>query len=92
MIWQGKRILQIIDKGFDIPDGIQVDWVIVSNNAVSDAGRIARRVMCSKLVLDSSNSFFFASRFLEAAKLYKLNVHSVLHQGAFIQTIETEHS
>ena len=49
---------------------------------------------CSEMqVVDtnfSSNSFFFASRFLEEAKLYKLEIHSVLHQGAFIKKIENE--
>lgn len=92
LIWRGKRVLQMIDRAMDIPDGMRVDLIIVSNNAAPDVGHIVRRVACDALVLDSSNSFFFASRFLEAAKLYKLDVHSVLHHGAFIQNLETEDS
>ena len=86
--WQGKKILWVTDQGFRAPEHIAVDWVIISNNALADVQVISEGITCEKVVLDSSNSFFFASRFLEAAKLYKLEVHSVLHQGAFISRIE----
>ena len=92
IVWQGKMILQVMERDFALPGPLHVDWIIVGNNALADPAKIMRGVTCRRLVLDSSNSYFFASDFLEEAKLYKLEVHSVLHQGAFIQTIENEDS
>ncbi|HEX8037828.1 MAG TPA: ComEC/Rec2 family competence protein [Chryseosolibacter sp.] len=92
LAWNGKTILHITDKEFAVPANLSVDLVIIANNAVEDAGELIRAATIRKVVLDSSNSFFFASRFLEAAKLYKLEVYSVLHQGAFISTIENHDS
>jgi competence protein ComEC len=92
IVWQGKVLLHLFDRGFDLPESLRVDWVIVGNNAIANPKEITDRMTCQSIVLDSSNSYFFASRFLQEAKLYKLEVHSVLHQGAFIQTIENQDS
>jgi competence protein ComEC len=90
IIWNGLRILYITGAEFDFPSPLDVDWVVVANNSLADPAAISARIKCRTVVLDSSNSFFFASRFLEAAKLHKLEVHSVLHHGAFISTIENK--
>lgn len=90
--WNGEVILHITDKEFTVPANLSIDLAIVANNAVADAGALARAGNIRKVVLDSSNSYFFASGFLEAAKLYKLEVYSVLHQGAFVSTIEKRDS
>ena len=89
MWWNGKKILLVSDQSFEIPHGLKVDWLIIANNAMDIPG-FKRGITCEKVILDSSNSFFFASRFLEAAKLHKLDVHSVLHDGAFISNIENK--
>lgn len=88
IVWNGRIILQLTEPEFQVPEGLRVDWLIVGNNAVRDVAVLANTIHCRTVVLDSSNSFFFASRFLEAAKLHKLEVHSVLHQGAFDMKIE----
>lgn len=87
ILWQGKKILQLTDRYFELPGPLEVDWLVIGNNSLPDIGKIQDRIAVKKVLLDSSNSFFFASRFLEAAKLHKLEVHSVLHQGAFILKI-----
>lgn len=88
VVWQGRRLLQLTDEDYIIPEGFVVDWLVVGRNAVKDPGELVEKVQCKMIVLDSSNSIFFASRFIEEAKLYKLDVHSVLHKGAFIAEIE----
>jgi len=88
--WNGRSILHIEDAEFDAPVVLAVDWVIIANNSVPEISGLRDKVAFKKVILDSSNSFFFASRFMEAAKLYKLDVHSVLHQGAFISKIENQ--
>jgi competence protein ComEC len=89
-VWHGRSVLHLTDPDFELPGPVAVDWLIVGNNAVPEIEAIRELVSCQRVLLDSSNSFFFASRFLEEAKLYKLEVHSVLHQGAFISIIENE--
>ena len=92
ILWNGLKILQITDRNFDLPGPFDADWLIVSNNSLWEPKTIPARLTFRKVILDSSNSIFFASRFLEAAKLHKLDVHSVMHQGAFISTIENQDS
>jgi competence protein ComEC len=89
ILWRNRRILQLSIPGFELAGPAQVDYIVISNNAVRDPYQI-RGIRCKKVILDSSNSFFFSSRFLEAAKLYKLDVHSVLHHGAFISRIQKQ--
>lgn len=90
IVWQGTKILHITDPDFKLPGPMAVDWLVVGNNSVRDIAALRSKVSFGMVLLDSSNSFFFASRFLEEAKLYKLEIHSVLHQGAFITKIENE--
>ena len=90
IVWNGKKILQITDRYFEVPGVLNVDWLIIGNNALPEIPKITSVVSFQKVILDSSNSLFFASRFLEAAKLYNLDVHSVLHQGAFVSKIENQ--
>ncbi len=86
--WHGMTILHITEKNFQPPDTLTVDWIIIGNNAVNEMDKIARNITFKRVILDSSNSVFFATRFLEAAKLYKFDVHSVLHHGALAFKIE----
>lgn len=88
IVWHRKKILLITEPYAAVPDGLIVDWIIIGNDAMA-IGQLDG-VSCKTVILDSSNSFFFTSRFLEAAKLVKLEVHSVLHQGAFMAKIENQ--
>jgi competence protein ComEC len=90
--WKGQTILQITGNDFSLPGPLSVDWLIIGNNALPEIDELPENLLFSKVILDSSNSFFFASRFLEAAKLFKLDVHSVLHHGAFISIIENRNT
>lgn len=86
----GNIIVQIHDASFALSGLSEVDWLVIGNDAVHSIKDIVSGVKVRKVVLDSSNSFLFASRFLREAKLYNLEVHSVLHQGAFISKIENQ--
>jgi competence protein ComEC len=90
IFWNGKVILQITDAGFELPGPLAVNWIVIGNNALPQIRSIQEKVSFKKVILDSSNSFFFAIRFLEEARLHNLDVHSVLHQGAFISETENQ--
>jgi competence protein ComEC len=91
IVWHGITILHIISKDFAAPPEVKIDWLIIGNNAVSvpDGGL---NLSFNKVILDSSNSIFFAAHFLKNAKLLKLDVHSVLHDGAFVYKIKNTDS
>ena len=70
-------------QNFAVPDGLSVDFLIVSNNAVNNFQELESRIHIGQLILDSSNSTYFATHFLDEAKTLNTNIYSVLHQGAF---------
>jgi competence protein ComEC len=80
--WNDLTILQIRQKGFSLPDNFNFDFVIVSNNAIFDMRKIPP-VKRTRVILDSSNSFYFADAFLKKAESMGIEVHSVLHSGSF---------
>ncbi|HEY9045818.1 MAG TPA: ComEC/Rec2 family competence protein [Ohtaekwangia sp.] len=80
--WQGKFILQIMGNK-SMPSHIQVDYLIISNNAVKDLAALLKQVEASEIILDSSNSYYFASKLLKQASAQNIRIHSVWHTGAF---------
>jgi competence protein ComEC len=83
IVWNGIRILKLEEKSYSIPVRLQVDYLVLSKNAVYDV-KTLKALKFRKLILDSSNSFYFAERILKAAQAEGMEVHSVQHQGAFI--------
>lgn len=83
VVWNGIRILQIEGKAGKLPGDLTVDYVLLSKNALYTAEAL-QGVKFQKLILDSSNSFYFANRFLNDAQANGIAVHSVLHHGAFM--------
>jgi competence protein ComEC len=82
IVWSGITILQINEREFSFPEAIKLNYVVLGNNAIKNLAAISP-LKCDKLILDSSNSFYFADRILKEAQRTSMNVHSVLHQGAF---------
>lgn len=88
--WNKRSILLIDDGDFKVPAAMEVDWVVIGRNAVGGPQNIFDKgVRCSVIILDNSNAFFYAARFLAAAKLHKLEVYSVPHDGAYVTEIQT---
>ncbi len=83
IVWNEITILQINEKEFSFPATANLNYIVLGNNAIKNIADISS-VKCDKLILDSSNSFYFADKILKEAQHTPLNVHSVLHQGAFI--------
>jgi competence protein ComEC len=83
IVWNGIRILQLEEKNCVIPNNLEVDYLLLGKNAVYDV-KTLRSLKFRKLILDSSNSFYFAERILKAAQAEGMDVHSVQHHGAFI--------
>ena len=76
MIWNGIRIYIATDV---IPSNLDVDILILSNNAFKELPQIK----CKKIIIDSSNSFYLADRLLKQPAPARVEVYSVAHSGAF---------
>lgn len=83
--WEGKTILIIEEKKIDLPI-LAVDYVVLSNNS-TPLSVIHEKIEFETLIIDSSNSFYFAEKVKIEAALLNIPIHSVLHQGAFIQNL-----
>ena len=85
--WRGKTILHIQEKDFRIPPGLIPEYIIVSNNSINI--NVLSDFKSSVLILDSSNSVYFADKILTAVRKTSVRVYSVHHQGAFIAKLST---
>lgn len=84
--WNGRLILIRTDEGSPEPDHVKVDYLIISNNSVHDLPAFLKKVEATRIILDSSNSFYYADRLLKNFTSPGL-IYSVWHQGAFDHTI-----
>lgn len=91
IVWNGLRVLQLDDGSFSVPLNFEVDYVVAGGNAIRDLKPI-KALKFRKLILDSSNSFYFAKRLLENARAEGIPIHSVQHQGAFIVNLQDHES
>lgn len=82
-VWNGLKILQLDKKDCQFPENLQVDYVVLGGNAIRKV-ELLKSIKFRKLILDSSNSFYFAERLLKDALAAEVEVHSVPHHGAFI--------
>lgn len=79
--FQENRILMIMKPIARLPS-IKVDLVIIGHNATS-LKTLKDNINFDEIILDSSNSFYFAEEMLREAKQLDIKVYSVLHNGAF---------
>jgi competence protein ComEC len=87
MVWHGKSILRISDREFSLPSALQVDYLILSHNAVHDLSSVGSKVVARQIIVDSSNKFYLANRLLQQAKERGQPVYSVWQDGAFDRSI-----
>lgn len=83
IVWNGLKILQVEKSNFVAPENLSVDYLLIGGNAVYST-KLIQTIKFKKLILDSSNSFYFAERLLKDAQAHGIPVYSVQHQGAFI--------
>ena len=81
--WNGITLLQLTEKEFTLPDTLEVDYVLVGKNSIKSLNALSS-VKFNSLILDSSNSFYFAERIMKEAQSFSITAHSVIHSGAFI--------
>ena len=85
--WKSLRILNILEPDYSIPDDLEVDFLVISNNAVKSADSLLK-VNAQVIILDSSNSVYSCNRILMDAENRGIKIYSVLHNGAFVHRLK----
>lgn len=84
MVFDGKSILWLNsplgDFGFG---GIEVDFLVISNNSVKNPDQLHSLVSANQVILDKSNSFYTQRSLLEEAKENRVDIHQVSANGYF---------
>lgn len=62
-----RTLLQIHRPNVRLPDHIRVDWLLISNNAITDWSYLIKKVSCREVVLDGSNSRAYVRKALRKA-------------------------
>ncbi|GCC51824.1 DUF4131 domain-containing protein [Chryseotalea sanaruensis] len=83
--FRNKRVLIINENVTNLPE-MSVDFVVISHNAIT-IEKLVEKINFDQVILDSSNSFYFAERMLAEATQLNRNAFSVLHTGYFKHTI-----
>jgi competence protein ComEC len=76
IVWQNMRV--VIASG-PIPANLDTDILILANNGFKNLPAIK----CKIIIIDSSNSPYFAERLLRQPRGEGVEVHSIVHSGAF---------
>jgi competence protein ComEC len=90
LFWKGKTMLYIKSRDFIFNKAAKFDFVLIANNSVDNLETLTRQIHTEYIILDSSNSYYYASERLNE-NISVIKVHSVLHHGAF-QVILNEES
>jgi competence protein ComEC len=85
-MWHGRSILIIRDPHAIPLTAMKADYVIISNNAVKNLS-VLSQIKASEIILDSSNSYYFAERLRTQALAAGIRIHSVWHEGAFVRDV-----
>lgn len=85
-VLDGLVVLNLTSRKARLPEHLVVDWVVVSNGALKSLPDIRERLKFGRLVIDSSNSLYFAEQLMREAQALRIDVWSVQHSGALVHT------
>jgi competence protein ComEC len=85
--WHNVTLLNITGPDFSVPDGLKVDYLVVSNNAVDRLKKISA-VRFISLILDGSNPDFTARKLLKEAEEAGMSAYSTAFNGAFVAKLQ----
>lgn len=68
---------------------MKFDFIILSNNLKVSLNDLVKKFEAKEIIIDSSNSFYKASKWLKEAEQLHIQCYSVLHRGAFVFEIKS---
>jgi hypothetical protein len=86
LIWEGKSFLFLENEEHKYGDSLQVNYLVLGNDAVDKLAPLVQSINFDYLIIDSSNSWYKANGMMREAEELGIQFHSILHQGAFTIT------
>ncbi len=86
LIWEGKSFIFIENEDQKSGDSLQVNYLVLGNDAVDKLAPLVATINFDYLIIDSSNSWYRANQLMREAEALEIQFHSILHQGAFTIT------
>lgn len=84
--WRGKSVAVANDLTYKWPINLAVDFLIVTNNSFNFSKVKTSEFSIKKIILASSNSLSYCRKLTKFAEANKIEVYSVLENGAFVLT------
>ncbi|HEY9117581.1 MAG TPA: ComEC/Rec2 family competence protein [Roseivirga sp.] len=84
--FEGKSILwlnEVVDIWSDSTDKISIDYLVISNNAVSTMSEVDKFFLSKNVIIDRTNSFYVQRQLIEELKESDSNLHQVATNGYF---------
>ncbi len=75
-------VMWITHEEFDAPINTTIDYLIISNNAVSSISKM--KIKAKTIIIDSSNSNYRASKLMLEGLELGIPIHNMYTQGAFV--------
>lgn len=91
LVWQGKKIAMVrerFDYSLKLLEPLEVDLVVVCNNALYQLEDLDKYLRYKKLIIDSSNTYYRARKLSREAEERKIAYHCVPLQGAYEYQIQ----
>lgn len=85
-VWCNSVVVVIKEKGMVLPDALRPDFIVIASNAVDDVPALSRQYPESKIILDSSNSYFYLNKVDFQTRREGIEIYSVSRDGAFEYT------
>lgn len=86
IVFENKTFLQLKSKGIvevEFKTPIEADFLILSNESVTDLEKLVGQIQFETLIIDKSNRKFLADRLTSQAEKLNLKVHSIYRDGFF---------
>lgn len=91
MVWKGKKIVMVrepFDAQSKFTEKLEVDVVVICNNALSTLALLDQYFHYQKLIIDSSNSNYKATKLAQEAEELNIPYHCVPLHGAYEYLID----
>ncbi len=93
IVWQGQKAALItgsFTQTYRLPDKVELDLLVICNNAVRKLDEVNELFDYRRLIIDSSNSYYRARSLAAQAEQQNIPYHCVPLQGAFTYQIQQQ--
>jgi len=86
MVREGRTIIHLTEKNFELPREAVIDFLVVSNNAINEVAQVPSGISVKHFIVDTSCSPRLAARLVEQGKERGWQAHNIF-QGYFQTTL-----